>query len=423
MQGWIDSYAQWPDGLYLLLQAGYKPGWESFKRACEADCIASVLILINNRNFRLGRDELGIVSVHYNQDIVRLTIQALTDRRKRLQSLAVAYLPSEILAQLQIRPGCLLNLKAAKAYRLLKLYSIKLDDIEAEYEWSVYDAVGCNISIADRLWHAGFLDVDELDDRGNTGLMRLEWSELNELGPVPLLKKARWLISKGADAHRKKSSSPALHFLGRAIGDSISSMKNDEDVRARLSCLDEKCWVLFRSILCHETRDNCDCACSVDGCCGLTRVLYGLLRLGDNKSTQSLIQKFSVTIDVAASHLELKLRESFYDQLAPGVFRFLTFQMLDITHTCTHSYRNIEPEEVAAIHDEQRYLIRTLERLVNELTVEFEKSTESLPEFLTGYCWKRINEAISARDTPTQQELEKLYLTGVVFCGYNDAMF
>jgi hypothetical protein len=237
------------------------------------------------------------------------------------------------------------------------------------------------------------------------------------------LKKARWLISKGADAHRKKSSSPALHCLGRAIGGSIFFIKNDEDIRPKLSCLDEECCALFRSILCDETRDSCDCACSVDGCCGLTRVLDGLLGRGNNTSTQSLIQKFSVTIDVTASHLELKLRESFYNQLAPGVFRFLAFNMLDLTHTCTHRFRTIEAEEAAEINDEQRYLICTLERLVNELTIEFKKTTEPLPEFLTGYCWKRINEAISARDTPTQQELGKLYQTGVVFWGYNDAMF
>ncbi|KAL4782869.1 hypothetical protein BJX76DRAFT_368788 [Aspergillus varians] len=423
MQIWIDSYAQWPTGLCLLLQAGYNPVWQPFRRACEANCIASLRILINNRKFRLGRSELEVASVHYNKDIVQLTLQALVDRRKRLQSLAAACLPSEVLAQLQIRPDCLLNLKAAKAYKLLKLYSIKVGDIEEESEWSVYDAVGNNLSIADRLWYAGFQDVDELDDCGKTGLMRLEWSDLIGLGPGPVLEKARWMISKGADAHRKKSSSPALHFLGRAIGGSMIFIKDDEDFRTKLSCLDKECWALFRSILCDDTRDSCDCACSVDGCCGLTRVLDGFPWREDNTLTQSFIQGFSVTIDVAASCLESNPRESFYNQLAPGVFRFLTFHMLGLIHTCTHRYRNIEPEEVAEVHDEQRYLIWTLERLVNELTVEFEKSTEPLPEFLTGYCWKRINEAISARDTPTRQELDKLYQTGVVFWGYNDAMF
>ncbi|KAL4793922.1 hypothetical protein BDV19DRAFT_206785 [Aspergillus venezuelensis] len=225
MQAWMDSYAQWPTGLCLLLQAGYDPGWQPFRRACEANCIASLRILINNRNFELGPNELEVASVHYNRDIVQLTIQALVDRRKRLQNLAVACLPSEVLAQLFIRPDCLLNLKAAKAYNLLKLYSIKVDDIERESEWSVYDAVGNNLSVADRLWYAGFQDVDELDDRGETGLMRLKCSDLARLGPGAVLKKACWMISKGADAHRKKSSSPALHFLGSAIGDSISLKK------------------------------------------------------------------------------------------------------------------------------------------------------------------------------------------------------
>ncbi|KAL4738832.1 hypothetical protein BDV11DRAFT_215708 [Aspergillus similis] len=408
MQKWIDSYAQWPTGLFLLLGAGYNPGRQSFRWACEANCLAS----------------LGVASVHPNQDIVQLTIQALVDRRKRLQSLAVTCLPNDVLAQLKMRPGCLLNLKAAKAYKLLKIYSIKVDDIEEESEWSVYDAVGCNLGIADQLWHAGFQDVDELDDCGETSLMRLKWSQLTRLGPVSLMEKAYWLISKGADVHRKQSSLPALHFLGRAIGDAIFFLENEEDVRSELSRLDEGCCSLLRRILCDETRDSCDCVCSVVGCCGLTRVLDGIFWGGSTTSTRSLVQKFSVTIDVAANCLGLKHREFFYNQLAPGLFRFLTFNMLDLTHTCTHhGSRNIEPEEVAEIHDEQRYLICTLERLVSELLVEFEKSTEPLPEFLTGRWWLRINEAVSAREMPTHQELDKLYKTGVVFWGYNDAMF
>lgn len=265
MQPWVCSYTQWPTGLSILLQAGCDPIWNSFRRACEADCKASVQILINNRKFQLGPDELRVVSLHHNPEIVQLTIQALVDRRRRLQDLAVACLPSEVLAQLQIRSDCLLNREAAKVYKLLTLHSIKVDDIEQEWEWSVYDAVGSNLSVAGRLWHAGFRDVDEVDDCGKTSLMRLDCFDFVACGPVPLLKKAYWLITKGSSTHRKKSGSPALHFLGHAIGFAISSLKNHEDVRSQLSCLDENCRKLLWSIFYDDTRDCCDCACSVGG--------------------------------------------------------------------------------------------------------------------------------------------------------------
>ncbi|PLN78681.1 hypothetical protein BDW42DRAFT_201995 [Aspergillus taichungensis] len=414
MQPWISSYTQWPTGLSILLQAGCDPIWDSFRRACEADCKAGVQILINNRKFQLGPDELRVASIHHNQEIVQLTIQALVDRRKRLQDLAVACLPSEVLAQLQIRSDCLLNMEAAKVYKLLRLHSIEVDDIEEEYGWSVYDAVGCNLSVADQLWHAGFRDVDEVDNCGKTSLMRLGYSNSFKYGPVPLLKKAHWLITKGSSAHRKKSSSPALHFLGHAIGDAISSLKDDKDVRSKLSRLDEDCRKLLWSIFYDDTRDSCDCACSVGGCCGLTRALDELFPRRHWVSTESSVRRVSATIEFIASSLEPKLRGQFYDQIAPGVLRFLSCRMLEITHTCSHDWRNIDPEEVDEIHDEERYLICALENFLNEITAEYEESIETLPEFLTGAWWIRIKEAISMRDTPTEWELNQLLQTGIV---------
>ena len=414
MQPWVWSYTQWPTGISILLQTGCDPACGSFRRACEADCKASVQILINNRKFLLGADELRVASLHHNPEIVQLTIQALVDRRRRLQDLAVACLPSEVLAQLQIRSDCLLNREAAKVYKLLRLHSIKVDDIEQEYEWSVYDAVGSNLSVADRLWDDGFRDVDEVDDRGKTSLMRLDYSDLFRDSPVSLLKKAYWLITKGSNAHRKKSSSPALHFLGHAIGNAIPSLKDDEDVRSEFSCLDEDCRKLLWSIFYDDTRDSCDCACSVGGCCGLTRALDGLCPTRPWVPTESSVRRVSVTIEIIASSLKPKLRGQFYDRLAPGVLRFLTCRMLDITHTCSHGFRNIDPEEVDEIHDEEKYLICALEKFLDEIAAEYEESIETLPEFLTGTWWTRINEAVSMRETPTQWELNQLLQTGIV---------
>jgi hypothetical protein len=55
-----------------------------------------------------------------------------------------------------------------------------------------------------------------------------------------------------------------------------------------------------------------------------------------------------------------------------------------------------------------------LERLSDEFSAEYEKSTETLPEFLTGSWWTRINETVSAHEPPTQQDLNQILETGVV---------
>ena len=131
-------------------------------------------------------------------------------------------------------------------------------------------------------------------------------------------------------------------------------------------------------------------------------------------SREKSVRAVSVTIEVIASSLEPKLRGPFYDKLAPGVLRFLSCRMLDITHTCCHRYRKRDPEEVDEIHDEEKYLICALEKFLDEIAAEYEESIETLPGFLTGTWWIRINEAVSMRETPTQWELNQLLQTGII---------
>ncbi len=71
-------------------------------------------------------------------------------------------------------------------------------------------------------------------------------------------------------------------------------------------------------------------------------------------------------------------------------------------------------EEVEAIRDEERFLLKTLDELVNEFTAEFNKLDVMLPDFLRGYWSQRMTEVCSPATAPDAEELERIKSVGVV---------
>lgn len=251
---------------------------------------------------------------------------------------------------------------------------MNVDDVEEQSQWSVYDITRYHLDIADRLWDAGFKDVDEVDQSGMTSLMKLGPS--GSVDPVPLLENARWLITKGADINRRKSSSTALHILGFGVGWSLYPLGMERDVASKLSKLSEECIALLRSILLDCTEDGCTCACTIDGCSGFKRLLDGLFTGWPGKPTKTIIQELAMTIETLFSSLEPEYQKVICDELAPKALRFLICQCLEITHTCTcEKYvpllekitgTDLEDDEISEIQDDQKELIQDLEKLLAE---------------------------------------------------------
>ncbi|KAJ6129056.1 hypothetical protein N7512_001836 [Penicillium capsulatum] len=409
LQRWIESYTRWPAGLALLLRSGHTPIDGTLIAACEANCEESVKILVSDGRCHIGSEELEMASYHHNLVITDLIFQALVDRRKRLQTLAVTSLPKGVVGQLRIGPNTLLNLQAYEAYTLLEASSVDLGGLLERYSWSVFDCIGTNLDLADQLWNAGFRDVDAVN--GNDTCLTRLWRSTPPCSLDIFLRKAHWLISKGADINHQVSSSPSLHVLGNAVGRIIHY--NSENVALEMRSLSETSKQLMLQIFLDNTQDGCCCACSLDGCSSLTTFLDGLFPTLSHGKMKELVQALAITLKVLADPPSSESQKQLINQLGPSILRFLTFRALDITHTCMHDGRKIEAEEIQEIHDEEKHSILRLEDLL-AILLQQSKIAESFPEFLTDTWWMHVNAILTSSETYSQEDLSRILEMGVV---------
>lgn len=133
----MNYYAQWPDGLALLLRSGLVPSYGTLAAAFAANCKGSIKLLLRTKSFCICPIWLQIVSSSHDHEILELAVQEIASRRKRLQILAQTYLPAEELSRLRIQSGRLLDSTAGDACRLLKAVSVDIGFAESEISWIV----------------------------------------------------------------------------------------------------------------------------------------------------------------------------------------------------------------------------------------------------------------------------------------------
>ncbi|KAA8647780.1 uncharacterized protein ATNIH1004_006481 [Aspergillus tanneri] len=417
LQNWVASYTQWPTGLALLFESGYTPTYSCIREACEVNCEESIKLLINTQRCYIGPIELQIACSHHNGTIMELIVNALVGRRKRLQTLAETHLPDEVNSELGSSPSTLMSLQAYRAYQLLKASSVHVDNVEETTRWSVYDYIGVNLKSADLLWNSGFQDVDELYGNEKTCLMGLWWNS----PPCSLnafLEKANWLINKGANINRKSRDLTAVHFLGHDVGKLLHSINDSEDVSLQVRDLSQDSIGLMLRIFSDDTRDDCCCPCSSAGCIGLTAFLRGLFPTRSGRDLEELVHRLAMVIECLAVSLEPENQERLIKLIAPCVLRFITYQSLNISHTCTHEYyRGIDAEEIEEIHDEERFLILELDDLLAEFLAKFKSPGLSFPDYLIRSWWVRMNKIRLSCGPPSEKEINQVLETGVVLHG------
>ena len=403
----------------MLLQSEHASLGNALQAACAANSEGSVRLLINDPRCFIGKEHLELASLHPNQAIVDLIVDALIGRRKRLQDLALVHLPREVIDQLNIRTDTLLNVRAYEACTLLSARSVDLGNLLERHVWSVFDCFGINIELASRLFEAGFRDVDAIDEHNETCLTDLPRtttiSQLFELNK--LLQKSHWLISKGADVHHKGPSGSALHILGHNVGCVLES-KNEAARHLEIQSLSNSSKALLREILFDNTRDDCECACSLNGSSPLTALLGGLFysEILWGKG-EDCIQILADLLTAVLDDSDTRSFEPYKNHLGAGILRFIIFQSLDLTHTCQQKNmgwrREMEFEEIQEIHDEEKSGILDLEGLLKQFLEDFEGQNMDLPTFITGPWRTHMDSFLSSRTLSTE-EISKVRETGVI---------
>lgn len=400
-------YIYWPEGLRILLRSGKLHAEYSLQLACAAHVPESVVILLSSRWFCIQSTHLQSAIWGHDPEIMKLIVNALVEERRELQILAESHLSSEEFASLHLKSDTLLDFHAGKAYDLLQAIGLRLPDWEVGWrQWLVYASIRNDCEMADLLWHGGFKDVDEANNQRCTSLMFCSDFRF-----------ADWLISHGADIHRRAWGIPALHLMAGKSGFDFS----------KLSSLDEPSLRTFNLLLQDESQDECDCPCSLAGCFAITHWLCDVLRY--RRNDLSPMQSASIISDLVR-----QLGENVPLQAALAIIRVLTFQVLRIPHTCCHPrecwglgdcdcphdtspYYHWEPkerEEIEEIHDEWREQIGQLEALMTRFQTMYETSNLSFCRFLKSIWCEEMNELDNKVDYPNQEEARRVRELGVI---------
>ncbi|KAJ5707513.1 hypothetical protein N7488_007314 [Penicillium malachiteum] len=425
-----DFYITWPAGLSVLLNSGIIPSQSAFHFTCSNGYEDSVNLLIETNALPINAKILQDVSLGPNEQVRNAITQAFVLRRRHLQGLVENHLTEQEMMRLRIRPGCLPGYNAGKAYQLLKAKSFNCVYPEDKSGWLLYENIGENWELADKLWDSGFRDVEEVDNNGGHPLRFPSDAHLGHF--ESRMQKVVWFIRNGYSCSiEPRLPSPILEFMWMFLP-TIQQDLHDHgsgELRSNITKYKE----VLQAMLFDQKKDTCRCFCSSNGCNNFVRVLFCLLNL--QRHTDDIIedsrlaekgQEFLGALQEIVQLLDPDDQSYIYDDLAPVLIRCLTFHTLGLTHTCDCLRAEEEEEEFEIPTDddieqtqrEELDQLLQLNDLVDEFQCKYNGLNQELPEFIEGYWCIRMQEVLSERDHGlsclTSDEIQKIQSLGVI---------
>ncbi|KAI0111261.1 hypothetical protein GGR51DRAFT_71546 [Nemania sp. FL0031] len=331
-------------------------------------------------------------------------LTALKQRRHELKLLALENLTESEARYFGLHENQVLDRHAFQVQGLLQRMGVhvpsSLHIIDLLGAKSIYHASTFSISTWDKLWALGFCDVN------TPGLALLNYS--------CLFKRVRWLIEHGADywtpirerinfrSAQQITATPAHFLLARVMNWKVGDLKAKSRVVQKLFEV--------------QVRDTCSCPCFVGGCTPLKALFDGLFHRWALPSPQE-----STRYITSFQTLDNTLNEE--DFIA--VLRRMTFDALQLTHTCCDFTRNMSyprsypaslrtPEEVIEIYSEESALLAVFANLLIEFeSIAYEDQNGvplivSNPEEFWMHRWlHRIMETLDSLDGDDLTEEEK----------------
>lgn len=360
---------------------------------------------------------------------MNLLVDELVARRKRLRALAENSLPQTS------RPGCFNNNildgpDCLKVLNLLVEHRVPLshssrEQVERSLVCQEGDTVYHDLydeQCAEALYQKGFSRTDVLDSKGNSPLDYL--ARYCPESKLPRI--VKWHISKGANLHRQMSwtNESIGHLLALEMahncviqyGDHASHIASAEDRFQEFIKMGDDFFAPMKA------SDGCSCPCSLGGCTIVSMVIRELI-------STYLYPSRACSICVRMFFECLQEWDQFY-RAEPRVFiRSLTFNALDLNHTCFANTkkgyvcsRPFRPDDDDYINDntDEESSLNEFEELLAELEREFEKSTLSLKEYLSGPWYRRVKDHLLTRQSGEEKTIAEAKSVGVLdldFCG------
>ncbi|KAL2836883.1 hypothetical protein BJY01DRAFT_251762 [Aspergillus pseudoustus] len=411
----------WPTGMSAILECPLRPSMialdRAFSTACSEGEIDCALILLKYLDV-ITPDHLEAAAQSKETKILQEVISVLVTSRRQLQYFALQYLPLEVLRSLSLPTSALLDSNASTVYKRFTDYDIEVPEPGFESE-SVYNAVEGYVTAMELLHQAGFTDLNQSNEHGITPIMNLflpflgRYSDphyddaglehVKNLGYV-----ATWMVSKGANVYQSSEYGyRAIWYLAENFGLSYSRgvwgswfAIDENDIRSGLQQQDPDSTNILSLLLTDDTRDDCLCGCTDEGCTTLTRIL----RAWNAEARRNHKTLLAVLIDewhkITANGLSISNKTETTHQ----IIRYLTFEALELTHTCHRTTRRsgrgtrLEPEEVDEIREEESLLLEELDQLVLEFKRQYSELGVGIYEFIFDYWWPRMDEIVPPED-------------------------
>ena len=466
----------WPEGVKVLLDhdtiidsqdiKGYTP----IRYAIELGFAESVVQLMKagcrlNVSFAFPRDGLTdaltlachaylfpmwSVSRADAEQTLGAFVASLAERRVDLQNQVAASEVAKDSAALFHRGDRNIDEHTSRAEQAAKTYGLRplressvLPGRRNDHLPSVYHAGFMTREIAERLWHAGFHDIDVPDENGWTPLM-------GQISP-PFYKRmvecleiesklASWFVEKGANLDRPLSAkskhktndasevmdpfpkNKVLHEVASSLGEvaidpqghcRVYNVAWAEDI---LNSLSEDLKHFIASILPDPSPDSCACPCSSSGCVPAVIALKQL-RKADQVQTRHRGSKFTCRPRcnlLRATDLLVNLlgpQNSMVDWVFSEVVRYCTFVELSLKHTCCRTAKwcccpLIDSEEVDELQDEDSRGIELLEILMQEF--EENRKGQDIPTFMNAYWAPRMNDILRKSVVMDKEKLREI---------------
>lgn len=452
--------ASWPAGISILLDAGGEnlvnepdnAGFLPLAYASYSKCLAAVRLLLD-ADCTLYTHEPVILDdfdlLEYTSDVIwdaltwsseevaKCIIQALADRRRRLAAIAFQELPCGLREVLALSPGKVIDANAAHVYSLLKENNILLPHSLLVPSWwqTIYHVLfrqefWCSDTIskpiesptkwADIFYNAGFHDFVEQDEsRGNLLMMDFELFEVPCLAKVVNL--ILWFLRKGLSLELKMlrlnddgkyiPHTPASLYVGRLIIHMLS--KEPEALKDPITR--KELVSLLKKVITERASDDCECSCSLDGCYAITAMMKESVRRYSEWDSQvhEFITWLVNLLDIANDG---------WSFIPANIIRFLTFERLELTHTCC-VWQDGEPSYFAILDGDDRIEIQeeesadlsVLETLMEEFRHAFVYLGVPLTEFLQAYWMPRMEEVMGSPLAISEDEARQICELGVTW--------
>ncbi|KAJ5880412.1 uncharacterized protein N7473_011465 [Penicillium subrubescens] len=311
---------------------------------------------------------------------------------------------TELLTQgLKVEPSLQVRRQDSRS-----IYHQRIEDVEA---W-------------EELYKLGFRGIDAPDANGLTPLMyQLTYFIDFSIGVSRGIECIIWLFEKGAGLTKTlpRSNGTVAHLASSWVIDEILHIicMDNYDNSGRWLGLEARITAYSDALfLVPSVRDRCVCACCPSGCTtfsvalrsSVRRLSFGILSL--KKSTELFRQVFQLLVQwtearPATGHI---------------IIRSLTFNALDLRHTCCTENDEIYPfllrhiqdqQEVADIREEDHHRYPELERLVDELGGDFDQLGLPIMEFLDNHWHGRMVEYLSKPGSYDEKHIQETMKLGI----------